>query len=584
MEGKLPEEQVKSVLAPWRFSLQSSGFENRIVTALELYERFPIDIVVTGGTKEANAKLAVALCGIEDGQSSEEEEEEETSDEEEDISEKEEDEDKERDDKLRVSITAEKNEEDDRPRVSTDAEKDEKEKDAQSKVSIPAKVPREHKTRVRITEYAYSSQEEGSDSDPMLLHRNVPNVRIWTAEGGSSSIQNNYDVLVVLTTELHQEDQMRITIEQREKDKPLYLVKAEQEWDLVFEKPTGPCMTCAWERMRARNLELQKKHKLALESGENANGEQTSSGLPQVAKLLGLKEIAEVLMKALPDLRKKAFSQFLVDITRELRVPKVPNSSTTPLVCSALKSRKISQEDLDRISEVFHPRDLTDQPSKLLSILTALEHFRLDVGLLGETGCGSSSLFNSLLGLQNDEEGAASVGVTETTQEPVAYPYLECYNTLLWDLPGLGRVGDLKNQSAGSDLHQASVLPSNLPACDVYVLVSPMRLGLGYIRLLQHLLSQGKSCYLVLSKADLIEEKSIEEVRRWTDEVLGKLGLKQSVFLVSALDPEAMDLPKLKETLNSAMPYHKRATLASYVAKLLEQDVFWKRADPCKLM
>ncbi|KAL7840278.1 hypothetical protein AOLI_G00256010 [Acnodon oligacanthus] len=569
MEGKLPEEQVKSVLAPWRFSLQSSGFENRIVTALELYELFPLDIVVTGGTKEANAKLAVALCGIEDGQSSEEEEEEETSDEEEDVSEKEEDEDEERDDN---SI------------VSTDAEEDEKRKDAQSRVSIPAKFPREHKTRVRITEYAYGSKEEGYDSDPMLSHPHVPNVRIWTAEGGSSSIQNNYDVLVVLTTELHQEDHMRITIEQCEKDKPLYLVKAEQEWDLVFEKPTGPCMTCAWERMRARNLELQKKHKLTLESGGNANGEQTSSGLPQVAKLLGLKEIAEVLMKALPDLRKKAFSQFLVDITRELRVPKVSSGLTTPLVCSALKSRKISQEDLDRISVVFHPRDLTDQPSKLLSILTALEHFRLDVGLLGETGCGSSSLFNSLLGLQNDEEGAASVGVTETTLEPVACPYPECYNTLLWDLPGLGRVGDLKNQSVGSDLHQSPVLPSNLPACDVYILVSPMRLGLGYIRLLQHLLSQGKSCFLVLSKADLIEEKSVGEVRRWYDEVLGKLGLKQSVFLVSALDPEAMDFPKLKETLNNALPCLKRATLASYVAKLLEQDVFWKRADPCKLM
>lgn len=253
-------------------------------------------------------------------------------------------------------------------------------------------------------------------------------------------------------------------------------------------------------------------------------------------------------------------------------------------MCTALKSRKISQVDLNRISEVFHPRDLTDQPSKLVSILTALEHFRLDVGLLGETGCGSSSLFNSLLGLRDGEKGAASVGVTETTQEPVAYPYPECHNTFLWDLPGLGRVGDLQNQSVSSSLHQAPLLPSTLLICDVYILVSPLRLGLSYIRLLQHLLAQGKSCYLVLTKADLIEEKSIGEVRRWTDEVLGKAGLKLNVFVVSALHPDTMDFPKLREMVNSALPRHKRETLARYVSKLLEQDVFWKRADPCKVM
>ncbi|KAI4891116.1 hypothetical protein NFI96_032867, partial [Prochilodus magdalenae] len=502
MEGKLPEEQVKSLLLPWRFSLQSSGFEHRLVTALELYDHFPLDVVVTGGTNEANTKLAIALCG-EDGLSSEEEEEDTSDEEEEDVDdeddvEREGDEEEENHVQLRVGIAAEKEEE------------EEEEEDDRSSASIPAKVPRERKTHVTVTAYASDSEDEGSDCAPILLHPYIPNIRIRTVEGGSSSIQNNYDVLVVLTSDLHQEDHVRITMEQREKDKPLYLVKAQQELDLVSEKLTGPCMTCAWERMRARNLELQKKHKLALESGENAKEREASSGLPQ-PKLLRHEEIPEVLMTALPELRKKAFSQFLVDITRELRVPKVPSSSTTPLVCSALKSRKLRQDDLDQISVVFYPRDLTDQPTKLLSILTALEHFRLDVGLLGETGCGSSSLLNSLLGLQNGEKGAASVGVTETTQEPAAYPYRECHNTLLWDLPGLGRVGDLKNQSDDSGLQEASLLPSNLPACDVYVLVSPMRLGLGYIRLLEHLSSQGKSCYLVISKADLLEEKSIEE-------------------------------------------------------------------------
>uniref|UniRef100_A0A4W4E8W3 IRG-type G domain-containing protein n=1 Tax=Electrophorus electricus TaxID=8005 RepID=A0A4W4E8W3_ELEEL len=418
MEAKLPEEQMKSVLAPWRFSLQSGGFEKRLVAVLELYDRFPLDIAVTGDGK---------------------------------------------------------------------------------------------------------SEEKGSDSSPMYLHPNAANVRIWTVESGSASAQNNYDVLVVLSTALHQEDHLRLTMEQREKDKPLYLVRAENEWDLVLGKPSGPCKTCEWERMRARSLELQKQHKMVENSEDRC--------LPEVNKLLKLEEI----------------------------------------------------EDLDQMSEVFQPRDVTDHPSKVLSVLTALEHFRLDVGLLGQTGCSSSSLFNSLLGLLNGDNGIASTGVTETTQEPVAQPYPECSNVLLWDLPGWGRVGNLKIPPDGWRSHQDPALPSNLPICDVYILLSPLRLSLRYIQLCQHLLSLGKGCYLVLSKADLIEA-SAGEVRRWTEEVLEQLGLKQNVFLVSALHPETMDFHKLREVLNTALPNHKKAALASYVTKLLEQDVFWKRADPCKLM
>ncbi len=84
--------------------------------------------------------------------------------------------------------------------------------------------------------------------------------------------------------------------------------------------------------------------------------------------------------------------------------------------------------------------------------------------------------------------------------------------------------------------------------------------------------------------ADLIEEKSIVEVRRWAEEVLGKLGLQQSLFLVSAHHPETLDLPKLKEMLNAAFPSHKKVALARYAAKQLDGDVFWKRSDSCKFM
>lgn len=211
--------------------------------------------------------------------------------------------------------------------------------------------------------------------------------------------------------------------------------------------------------------------------------------------------------------------------------------------------------------------------------MNALEYFRLDVGLLGETGCGSSSLFNSLLGLKDGNKGASPIGVFETTKKPVTYPYPEYHNVLLWDLPGLGSVEDFKPEFSGSTLHQVPPIPP----CDVYILLTPLRLNLRYIQLVTHLLKQGKACYLVLSKADLIKEKSTEEVRSWNEEILDELGLKQNIYLVSALHPETLDLPKMRKTFSDALESHKRVALANYVAKLLEQNVFWKKADPCKI-
>lgn len=297
MEGKLPEDQVKAVLAPWRFSWQSSGFKDRLVTALELYEHFPLDIAVTGGTKSANARLAFAVCGLKAEQKAEEEEEEDEEEEEEETDE--------------------------------DENSDEHEhEDHGSNVNLSGKLRVERKSLVRFPDVF---AEDSPDPAPVLFHPQIPNVRILTVQGSSGPAQDSYDILVVLTTELHQEDHMRLLMEQCEKNKPLYLVKAEQELDLVREVLAGPCKTCAWERMRARTLEFQKKHKLELESAENAEHKKSSQSSPplhQSIKLWEPKEIAGVLAKALPELRRKTFSQFMVDLTSKLRGPKTESYGT----------------------------------------------------------------------------------------------------------------------------------------------------------------------------------------------------------------------------------------------------------------
>ncbi|XP_052002494.1 uncharacterized protein zmp:0000000951 [Xyrauchen texanus] len=565
MEGKLSDEKVKEFLAPWRFSLRAAGFEDRLLVALQLFEHFPLDIAVTGGTQEANAQLVSMICGLNEEPEMEEEEEEETED------------------------------EDDEEEVETDKEEDEDDEED----GVNAKEAADHQSNsrkhVRIAE---SSEYIGSgvpDFDSVILHRQIPNIRVWTVQGhptSNSIIKRNsqqydsayYDVLVVLTTEERKEDHMWLKMELHERDPPFFLVKAEKEWDVLEEKPTGPCMTCAWERTRARNLEMQKRRKEAYRDMGDSTDSQNPSNASQDAELVEMNDIGEVLAKALPELKRKAFSQFLVAITKELCVPKLLTDETQFLVSTALRFRKIEQDDLDQIFKLSQPRDLTDHPSKLQTILTALDYFRLDIGVLGETGSGSSSLVNALLGLKNTEKQVAPTGVIETTKEAVAYPYTYFPNIRLWDLPGLGKIGELCSQSTTSSFNEAQNIASMLALCDVYIFVSPLRLRLGIIQLLQQASSLGKECYLVLSMADLIEERSVTEVKEWVKDVLGKLGLQQNFFLVSAHHPETLDFLRLKETLESAFPIHKKVAMARYAAKQLDEDVFWKRADPCKLM
>lgn len=248
---------------------------------------------------------------------------------------------------------------------------------------------------------------------------------------------------------------------------------------------------------------------------------------------------------------------------------------------------KVRKEDVEQFSHSLQTKVLINHPSRLLTVLNAMEEFRLDIGVLGPTGCGSSSFINALLGLKNRDEGAAPTGVTETTLEPVSYQYPPLPNVTLWDLPGIGRVGGVGGLKSTSPLGYSEAVPLTTalhPACDVYIVLSPVRLSMDSVRLLQHIWASGKDCYMVLSKADQCDEERVGEVRRWCEEVLSQLGHQTMVYLVSALQPERMDFCKLTETLHLSISGHKKKALAQFVANLVEQEVFQKRTELCKTM
>ena len=52
------------------------------------------------------------------------------------------------------------------------------------------------------------------------------------------------------------------------------------------------------------------------------------------------------------------------------------------------------------------------------------------------SGVGKSTFINCLRGLEAEDEGSASVGVVETTNQPTPYEHPDFPNLKIWDLPG----------------------------------------------------------------------------------------------------------------------------------------------------
>jgi GTP-binding protein EngB required for normal cell division len=60
------------------------------------------------------------------------------------------------------------------------------------------------------------------------------------------------------------------------------------------------------------------------------------------------------------------------------------------------------------------------------------------IAVVGSAGAGKSSLINALLGLKNQDPGAAPVGIVETTSKVARYPHQKYPAIVLYDVPGAG--------------------------------------------------------------------------------------------------------------------------------------------------
>lgn len=192
-----------------------------------------------------------------------------------------------------------------------------------------------------------------------------------------------------------------------------------------------------------------------------------------------------------------------------------------------------------------------------------LMNVSLNIAVTGKTGSGKSSFINALRGLNDeDDDGAALTGVTETTKEPTMYEHPAVPNVKIWDLPGIGSPKFKANKY---------LKDVNFHIYDFFIILNSERFMENDVMLAKEIKKQKKNFYFVRSKIDndilaeqrkkgFDEQNVLSKIRKDCQQNLKELG-DPKVFLISSFELENYDFELLQKSLEEELPEHKRSAL-----------------------
>ncbi|KTG41612.1 hypothetical protein cypCar_00000745 [Cyprinus carpio] len=186
----------------------------------------------------------------------------------------------------------------------------------------------------------------------------------------------------------------------------------------------------------------------------------------------------------------------------------------------------------------------------------------LNIAVTGKTGSGKSSFINALRGLNDEDDGAALTGVTETTMEPTMYEHPAVPNVKIWDLPGIGS----PNFKANKYLKDVK-----FHTYDFFIILNSERFMENDVMLAKEIKKQKKNFYFVRSKIDndilaeqrkkgFDEQNVLSKIRKDCQKNLKELG-DPKVFLISSFELENYDFEIFQNSLEEELPEHKRSAL-----------------------
>ncbi|XP_069057436.1 immunity-related GTPase family Q protein-like [Pleurodeles waltl] len=384
-----------------------------------------------------------------------------------------------------------------------------------------------------------------TDGPVLYMNPHHPNILLWELqlEEGPTSHPEKWlaeaDIVVFLTSNNFEAGQVDQAMNVLDTGKKVYFVKSKVDLDLHTIKRK---MKSRYHQQKV--LELMKKIGVEYLQHQGVTSPKyflVSSYEPQKFECPSLQKCLMEDAKAFERLKRSAQSDFEV----------------------------IGDKEIAEIQAAFESGGLAGVVSLIQSSLDALLDTKLNIAVTGESGNGKSTFVNSLCGLQDEDEGAAPVGVVETTMKPTPYSLPKYSNVTIWDLPGIGT----QNFTAENYLEQV-----NFHTYDFFIILASERFKENHVVLAKEIAKQGKCFYFIRTKIDndvmsqtknrkqpAKEDAILEEIRNDCEKNLKKAGLPRSkVFLISSFELDKYDFQRLLEELEVELPGHKlRAFLIS---------------------
>ncbi|CAH6786460.1 T-cell-specific guanine nucleotide triphosphate-binding protein 2 isoform X2 [Phodopus roborovskii] len=246
------------------------------------------------------------------------------------------------------------------------------------------------------------------------------------------------------------------------------------------------------------------------------------------------------------------------------------------------ESQILSEETITLITSHIQKKNLQEALSVIHNALKDIENAPLNIAVTGETGTGKSTFINALMGMGQEDEGAAPTGVTETTMERMPYPHPKLPRVTIWDLPGIGST---------KFPPQNYLTKMKFAEYDFFVIISALRFKENDAQLAKAIEMMKMNFYFVRTKIDndIYNEKKSKPRTFSKENVLMKiqddcskhlkaaLSSVPQIFLVSNFDVSEYDFPKLQSTLLGELPAHKRYIFMLSLNNVTEATINLKR-------
>ncbi|XP_038163080.1 immunity-related GTPase family, q2 [Cyprinodon tularosa] len=173
---------------------------------------------------------------------------------------------------------------------------------------------------------------------------------------------------------------------------------------------------------------------------------------------------------------------------------------------------------------------------------------RINLAVVGERGDEKFSLINSLHGLGPEDEGSAPSQSPVTPEEVGGYPNPKHPDFRLWDLPPVPITSPFEPEGY---ISRYKFLRYNAVFMTFTQIIQPNCVEV----FLEALSLQQKTVYFVLLGSMKDTDKSLEEKRKASLEVLKSQGVKQpKIYLVRPLNLEKLDFPGLLVDVTKDLP------------------------------